>query len=87
MQKTKINLIISREDYQKYEGFFYSLKILIFILIFIFLVIFVSFFIILNNENKVFNRLTDQKKFYLTALQEKKAMRLKFFTCKKNMPT
>ena len=83
MRKTKINLIVSREDYQKYEGFFYSLKILIFILIFIFLVIFVSFFIILNNENKVFNRLTDQKKFYLTALQEKKGDEAKIFYMQK----
>ncbi|KKP86831.1 MAG: hypothetical protein UR89_C0013G0019 [Candidatus Roizmanbacteria bacterium GW2011_GWA2_35_8] len=83
MRKTKINLIVSRQDYERYEGIFYSLKVLIIVLILTFTVVFISFFIILNDKNKVFNKLTNQKQFYLTALQEKKGDEAKIFYMQK----
>jgi hypothetical protein len=58
MKKTRINLIVNREDYHKTETFFSYLKLSIFIIFILFLLV-SSFFLILfkqkNNQLKIIN--------------------------------
>lgn len=61
MKKKRINLIINREDYQKYEQYFFYLRISFFILLIIFFISFLFIFINLNHKKKLENQLMFQK--------------------------
>ncbi len=71
MKKKRINLIINREDYQKYEQYFFYLKISVFVLSIIFFISFLSIFINLNNKTKLANQLKSQKISLLQYLNNK----------------
>src|SRR3989344_3851019 len=83
MRRSKINLAISREDYQKYELYFVWLKTSLFILGLIFFVIFLTFFIALKNKNDANNALKLQKKTLLEALKDKKGDEARLFYIQK----
>lgn len=83
MRRSKINLAISREDYQKYELYFVWLKTSLFILGLAFFVIFLSFFITLKNKNDANNALKLQKKTLLEALKDKKGDEARLFYIQK----
>lgn len=71
MKKKRINLIINREDYQKYEQYFFYLKIFVFVLSIMFFISFLSIFINLNNKTKLANQLKSQKISLLQYLNNK----------------
>jgi len=71
MKKSKINLIISREDYQKYENIFFWIKIFFIILLIVFFVIFGTFYLKTNNESRFNSRLKEQNSALLEELQYK----------------
>lgn len=83
MKSSKINLIVNREDYQKYQNYFYYLKILIIVLGVLFLTTFLVYFIDLQKRNGVNDKLDKQKAFYLEILQEKKGDEAKIFYLQK----
>lgn len=72
MKKKHINLLINREDYQKYENYFEKLKLSAAILTVILFVVFLSFFMILNKKSSLFEETNQQKKTYLQLLTSKK---------------
>ncbi len=71
MKKSKINLVISREDYQKYEKYFYWLKISAVVVFSIFLVTFIVFFVIIKGKNDLNNNLLNRKAALLNELKNK----------------
>ncbi len=71
MKKTKINLLISREDYRKLENFFYRLRILVAVVGIIFFGILLFFFTFLSQQNKTITSLLEQKKLILQSLKNK----------------
>ena len=83
MRKTKINLIINREDYQKYEKYFYWLKIATYGLFSLFIFIFIVFFILIKINSDNNDRLISQKSSLLKALAEKKGDEAKIFYLQK----
>lgn len=83
MKKTKINLIISREDYQKYEKYFYWLKIATYGLFGFFLFLFLIFFILVKISSNNNDRLILQKSSLLKALTEKKGDEARIFYLQK----
>jgi hypothetical protein len=72
MKKNRINLLINREDYQKYEGLFNQLKLSAVVLALILFVIFLSFFIILRNKRNLYDNMNLQKQTYLQLLTERR---------------
>lgn len=83
MKKTKINLIISRDDYQKYEKYFYWLKIITYGLFGFFLLIFLIFFILIKVNSDNNDKLISQKSSLLKALSEKKGDEARIFYLQK----
>jgi len=83
MKKTKINLIISRDDYQKYEKYFYWLKIIAYGLFGFFLLIFLIFFILIKVNSDNNDKLISQKSSLLKALSEKKGDEARIFYLQK----
>jgi len=79
MKKSKINLIIDRDNYQKYENFFYYLRIVFYCLIIIFFVTFFIFFFLVNKKNQTNERLNQQKKAFLEILKEKQGDEVKMY--------
>lgn len=61
MKKRRINLIINREDYQKYEEYFLLLKKIVYGLFLIFFLVFLYFFILIKNLDKKINILSLEK--------------------------
>ncbi|GIW64920.1 MAG: hypothetical protein KatS3mg092_0853 [Patescibacteria group bacterium] len=61
MIKKRINLIINREDYRKYEEIFYYLQNGIYIILLIFFIILIYFLININNLNKKIDYLNLEK--------------------------
>ena len=71
MKKNRINLLINREDYQKYENFFKQLKLSAAVLAIILLIIFLSFFLVLRNKRNLYDNMNLQKQTYLQLLTER----------------
>ena len=73
MKKNQINLLVNREDYQKYENVFERLKLSAFILtlgLFIFLIF---FYITLKSKFNKYEQMNLQKKTYLQLLTERRS--------------
>ncbi|MCS6956395.1 MAG: hypothetical protein NZM02_00915 [Patescibacteria group bacterium] len=70
MKKKSINLIINREDYQKYEDFFLVFKKIVFGLFFLFFIILFYFLIIINSLNKKIELLNLEKISVLKIINE-----------------
>src|SRR3989338_7671731 len=73
MKKNRINLLISREDYRRYENYFEQLKLSAAILTVILFIFFISFYLILRNKFSLNERMNLQKKTYLQLLTERRA--------------
>lgn len=72
MKKNRINLLVSREDYQKYESFFEQLKLSATVLTVILFIIFIFVYLFLKNKFNLYEKMNLQKKTYLQQLAEKK---------------
>lgn len=68
MRKNRINLLVSREDYQKYETFFFQLKLVTVILMLILFIIFIFFYQLLRGKFNQYEAMNLQKKTYLQQL-------------------
>lgn len=68
MKKNNINLLINREDYQKYENLFERLKLVATILAIILTVLFIFFYFLIKNKFDNYERLNLEKKNYLELL-------------------
>lgn len=72
MKKTRINLLVNREDYQKYENFFEWLKLSAAILTLLLFVFFIFFYLTLRKKFNTFEQMNLQKKTYLQLLTERR---------------
>ncbi|KKQ23897.1 MAG: hypothetical protein US40_C0006G0011 [Candidatus Roizmanbacteria bacterium GW2011_GWC2_37_13] len=72
MKKSKINLIVNREDYQRYENYFNYLKIGLAIFLGVFFVVFLFLFILVKKRLDIVEKLELTKKNYLEILKDKK---------------
>ena len=72
MKKNRINLLISREDYRKYESFFEQLKLSASCLAVILFVIFIFFYLVLRNKFSLYENMNLQKKTHLQLLSERR---------------
>jgi len=72
MKKNRINLLISREDYRKYESFFEQLKLSATVLTVILFVIFIFFYLVLRNKFSLYENMNLQKKTHLQLLSERR---------------
>lgn len=72
MKKTRINLLVNREDYQKYENFFERLKLSAAILTVLLFVFFIYFYLTLRKKFNTFEQMNLQKKTYLQLLTERR---------------
>ena len=72
MKKNRINLLISREDYRKFENYFEWFKLSVTLLTVILFVIFISFYLVLRNKFNIYEKMNLQKKTYLQQLTERK---------------
>ena len=77
MKKLNINLIINREDYQKYQIYFEYLKISLIVLVFVFFSLFFILFLILKNKTDLEKKLNLQKGTLLEILKDKKVDEVK----------
>lgn len=73
MKKNSINLLINREDYQKYENMFERLKLSATILTVILTILFLYFFIYIRNSVNTYDKMNLQKKSYLQSLTKRRA--------------
>ena len=73
MKKNRINLLVSREDYQKYENLFEQSKLSVAVLTVILFILFISFYLILKNKFNLYENMNLQKKTYLQLLTERRA--------------
>lgn len=71
MKKTKINLLVNKQDYQKVEKYFYILRYITIFLIIIFALSLAYVFIQLRNQNAKINTLSNKKKSLLESLINK----------------
>lgn len=71
MKKSKINLIVSREDYQKYENYFLYFRIGVFVLLIFFIIALMVLLITIRNKSEIRSQLTQKKKLILQNLQQK----------------
>lgn len=71
MKKTKINLLISQENYQKVEKYFQYLRYAVFILFIIFFVLVSLFLIMRISQNNQINQLQVQKRALLEIVKSK----------------
>lgn len=71
MKKNRINLLINREDYQKYENIFERFKLSAAVLTGILTVVFIFFYIILRNSFNTYEKMNSEKKTYLQLLTER----------------
>ena len=72
MKKSKINLIVNREDYQRYENYFNSLKIGLAIFLGVFFTVFLFLFINIKKRLDIVEKLELTKENYLEILKDKK---------------
>lgn len=73
MKKSRINLLVNREDYQKYENFFERLKLSVALLTFFLFILFLSFYLILKKKFNSYEKMNMQKKTYLQLLTERRS--------------
>jgi len=73
MKKNRINLLISREDYQKYENYFEQLKLSAAVLTVILFILFISFYLVFKNKFNLYEKMNLQKKTFLLLLTERRA--------------
>lgn len=73
MKKNRINLLVSREDYQKYESFFEQLKLSGAILTVILFILFIFAYLVLKNKFNLYEKMNLEKKTYLQLLTERRA--------------
>jgi hypothetical protein len=78
MKKSKINLIINREDYQKFENYFFYLKIILTCFSLLFFIVSGTFFYIINNKSKKSEELGLKKITLLNVLNQKTEDEAKF---------
>jgi len=83
MRKSKINLVISREDYQKYEYYFSWVKKVVFILAGIFFLLFLIFFTIISVKQKKYDDYANQKQSLLESLKLKSGDEAKIYYLQK----
>lgn len=72
MKKTKINLLLSKVDYQKIEKYFAYIRISAIASCIVFFAVFIYMFLQLNAQNSRLEKLLSQKKSYLEQLKDKK---------------
>lgn len=72
MKKKSINLLVSRDDYQKYENLFEHLKLTATILTVILAIIFTYFYISIKNKFSNYEKMNLEKKNYLQLLTNRK---------------
>ncbi|MBI5123749.1 hypothetical protein HZA75_07860 [Candidatus Roizmanbacteria bacterium] len=72
MKKNRINLLVSREDYQKYENYFEQLKLSAAVLTAILFILFISFYLVLRNKFNLYENMNLQKKTHLQLLSERR---------------
>ncbi len=72
MKKTRINLLVNREDYQKYENFFERLKLSTAIFTLFLFIIFIFFYLTIRKKFNTFEQMNLQKKTYLQLLTERR---------------
>lgn len=72
MKKSNINLLINREDYQKYENLFERLKLTAMILAVILTIIFLYFYFSVKNKFNNYEKMNLQKKTYLQLLTNRR---------------
>ncbi len=77
MKKNNINLLINREDYQKYENLFERLKLTATILTVILAIIFTYFYISIKNQFNIYEKMNLQKKTYLQLLTNRRGDEIK----------
>ena len=83
MRKSKINLAVSREDYQKYEVYFYWIKFGSLGLGLIFFIVFLAFFISLKTKGDENSRLLEEKRVLLEAMSESQGDEARIFYLQK----
>ncbi len=71
MKKTKINLLINKQDYQKVEKYFYFLRYITIFFIIVFALSLGYVFIQLRNQDNKINTLSSKKKSLLESLKNK----------------
>ena len=71
MKKTKINLLINKQDYQKVEKYFYFLRYITIFFIIVFALSLGYVFIQLRNQDNKINTLSSKKKALLESLKNK----------------
>ncbi|MFA5770476.1 MAG: hypothetical protein WC894_03210 [Patescibacteria group bacterium] len=72
MKKSNINLLINREDYQKYENFFERLKLTTAILTIILSIIFAYYYFSIKNKFNIYEKENLRKKNYLELLANRR---------------
>ena len=73
MKKNQINLLVNREDYQKYENVFERLKLSAFIMTLGLFILLIFFYIILKGKFNKYEQMNLQKKTYLQLLTERRS--------------
>ncbi|MFN4212437.1 MAG: hypothetical protein ACK4FL_00510 [Microgenomates group bacterium] len=71
MKKTKINLLLNKEDYRKVENFFHWIRISAAILTLILMAILTYFSIVFIKQNKMINSLLEEKRLVLESLKNR----------------
>lgn len=72
MKKSNINLLVNREDYQKYENYFERLKLVATISTIILTVLFLYFYILIKNNLNDYEKMNIEKTGYLQLLTDRK---------------
>ena len=73
MKKNQINLLVNREDYQKYENVFERVKLSAFILTLGLFILLIFFYITLKSKFNKYEQMNLQKKTYLQLLTERRS--------------
>jgi hypothetical protein len=73
MKNKRINLLVNREDYQKYENVFERLKLSVAVLTLILFIFFIFFYLTLRKKFNTFEKMNLQKKTYLQSLTERRS--------------
>ncbi len=71
MKKSKINLLINREDYKKYEVLFSWLRIVTVIIVCLFIIVSLFFFFVNADQTKQLDSLLSQKQSLLQSLKNR----------------
>lgn len=71
IKKKKINLILNREDYQKYENFFKQFKIIVIVFAGLFFITSIILFLIIINKTNLEKDLINQKEFLFETINKK----------------